>query len=1002
MRPLFLFFIFFIFSFSSYTTSFSFLKKAYKETHDGITIVYLEGDSFQIGYEHGYLLKKEIKDIYKNYLLNTLLKKYASSPLKRFFLWNYFKLKALSYQKYIPKYLKEELKGIAKGCGLSYSTILVMHTFLDTMSILRKFKQCTNFIFMPPFTLENKLYHGRDLGFSPPDDLKNKLVIFFIKPKKGIPFVSISWPGLCGVLSGMNMEGISISETSVGTAEVNKKGVPLMFLLRDVIQNSQNLNEAIKRIISQRRICGYTITLAQKNDEAATIEVTSTRYKLFFPKKNYLISVNHYLSPELFKTMKPVYPHTKLKDSTSYKRLKKFEEFIKRKEKISYKELLALLRKKPFYSSRLLQSILFIPQDKEFFIFSEKKKSWIKFSLKDFFKGYRRKKEISLSSLKSKEIIAPHLVKEIETQYYKRQIYTYLPPYKNRLPDKSIWIYLYLPKNTKLPPLLFFLPHSQGVSRYIEENLARFLTENGFAFLTLETGFQRYYHQYREFKQNLSGIDLALLYSDLIKELLRESQNILFWIEKKRIIDKERVCIGGLSLGSIVASLLMELTDIKYGLFILGGADLKYMFSNSKVFKNITKQLKEKEKEKLWEEIKIFDPLNYAYRLKNRKILMINALFDRYIPRKCTEKLWLACGCPKIYWLLSGHLTSFFSLGFVENKILLFLKENLKKEKLPSIKKLQIKTSTEEKAHLHYEGKKIKVIAGGKYSSYEKKLKLGVEIKEIFNTPLSLGIAFKGRWEKDPRYDLKGKLMQDIYLKFWATRLTTVKLGLSFYKYAIYDLINSAPLSLKLYYGRPKTNFLNIEVVRSTLDDKIYPTKGTYFKSNFDIAASFLDSDSNFFRTTFDWRHYYNLGKKKVFVVRTKWGYLTEFAESSDVPFFEKFFLGGSSTIRGYKGRRIGPLDSDLYPLGGKFFGVLNLEFRFPLYKKWYSALFWDTGFLVDKPYQFSISKLKYGSGIGLRYKTKWGFIRVDFAGKIGPDKDTSRTRIHVSFGLPF
>lgn len=1001
MRILFLFFIFFILNFSSYTTSFSFLKKAYKKIQNGFTIVYLEGDSFQIGYEHGYLLKKEIKDIYKNYLLNTLLKKYAAFPLKRFFLWNYFKLKALSYQKYIPEYLKEELKGIAKGSGLSYSTILVMHTFLDTMRLLRKSKQCTNFVIMPPLTLENKLYHGRDLGFSPPDDLKNKLVIFFIKPKKGIPFVSISWPGICGVLSGMNMEGVSISETSVGTAEVSKKGVPLMFLLRDVIQNSQNLNEAIKRIISQKRICGYTITLAQKNDEAATIEVTSTRFQLFFPKKNYLISVNHYLSPELFKTMKPVYPHTKLKDTTSYKRLKKFEEFIKRKEKISYKELLSLLRKKPFYSSHLLQSILFIPQDKEFFIFSEKEKNWIKFSLKDFFKNYKRKKEISLS-LKSKETISPHLVKETETQYYKKQIYTYLPSYKNRLPDESIWIYLYLPKNINLPPLLFFLPHSQGVSKYIEENLAKFLAENGFAFLTLETGFQKYHRQYREFRRNLSATDLLFLYTDLIEELLKESQNVLFWIEKKGIIDKKRICIGGLSLGSIVASLLMELTDIKYGLFILGGADLKYMFSNSKVFKNITKQLKEKEKEKLWEKIRIFDPLNYAYRLKDRKILMINALFDRYIPRKCTEKLWLASGCPKIYWLLSGHLTSFFSLGFVENKILLFLKENLKKEKLPSAKKLQIKTSTEEKAHLHYEGKKIKIIAGGKYSSYEKKLKLGVEIKEIFNTPLSLGIAFKGSWEKDSRYDLKGKLMQDIYLKFWATRLTTVKLGLSFYKYAIYDLTTSAPLSLKLYYGRPKTNFLNIEVVRSTLDDKIYPTGGTYFKSNFDIAASFLDSDSNFFRTTFDWRHYYNLGKKKVFVVRTKWGYLTEFAESSDVPFFEKFFLGGSSTIRGYKGRRIGPLDSDLYPLGGKFFGVLNLEFRFPLYKKWYSALFWDTGFLVDKPYQFSISKLKYGSGIGLRYKTRWGFIRVDFAGKIGPDKDTSRTRIHVSFGLPF
>ena len=52
------------------------------------------------------------------------------------------------------------------------------------------------------------------------------------------------------------------------------------------------------------------------------------------------------------------------------------------------------------------------------------------------------------------------------------------------------------------------------------------------------------------------------------------------------------------------------------------------------------------------------DPVTYADRLKDRKVLMLNASNDEIIPRQCTESLWKAAGKPKIVWYDSGHVTA--------------------------------------------------------------------------------------------------------------------------------------------------------------------------------------------------------------------------------------------------------------------------------------------------------------------------------------------------------
>ena len=104
-----------------------------------------------------------------------------------------------------------------------------------------------------------------------------------------------------------------------------------------------------------------------------------------------------------------------------------------------------------------------------------------------------------------------------------------------------------------------------------------------------------------------------------MKEYVSESQNIVSWVMEHESIDKNKICIGGISFGSIVSELILELRDdIQCGVFLLGGADLETLFLKSKIFKNITVEMMKNNEisKEIFDTIKFLDPITYAYKLK--------------------------------------------------------------------------------------------------------------------------------------------------------------------------------------------------------------------------------------------------------------------------------------------------------------------------------------------------------------------------------------------------
>jgi outer membrane protein insertion porin family len=138
--------------------------------------------------------------------------------------------------------------------------------------------------------------------------------------------------------------------------------------------------------------------------------------------------------------------------------------------------------------------------------------------------------------------------------------------------------------------------------------------------------------------------------------------------------------------------------------------------------------------------------------------------------------------------------------------------------------------------------------------------------------------------------------------------------------------------------------------------------------------------------------------------------------DPSDVmPIFERYFLGGANTVRGYEERELGPRDNLDAPVGGEAFGVVNLEVRKRLYKKIYGVTFLDGGQLWQRPAASAwpyvraeqFNDLAYGTGLGLRFHTPVGAVRLEAGYKLNPSGDNpgsfwQRTTIHFSLGEVF
>lgn len=223
------------------------------------------------------------------------------------------------------------------------------------------------------------------------------------------------------------------------------------------------------------------------------------------------------------------------------------------------------------------------------------------------------------------------------------------------------------------------------------------------------------------------------------------------------------------------------------------------------------------------------------------------------------------------------------------------------------------------------------------------------------------------------------------------------------YEYSFVDTHDVAP---GVVLSREDTGTLGIgsispSIFYDTRDDPFDPTTGSLHGIVLKTALAALLSESEFIKGTFQSSWYFPLPKKIVFAFSLRGGMAYSYDDIKELPLVERFFLGGRTTVRGYNNDTLGPKGVDDTPTGGNIFVLTNGEFRIPIGKGFGLVTFVDAGNVWQLAEDIDAS-LKYTAGVGIRYRTPVGPIRVDYGHKMNKEEGESSGEVHFSFGHAF
>jgi outer membrane protein insertion porin family len=186
-----------------------------------------------------------------------------------------------------------------------------------------------------------------------------------------------------------------------------------------------------------------------------------------------------------------------------------------------------------------------------------------------------------------------------------------------------------------------------------------------------------------------------------------------------------------------------------------------------------------------------------------------------------------------------------------------------------------------------------------------------------------------------------------------------------------------------------------------TRDNPFNPTSGSQHGVVVKYASDIFLSETDFIKGTVQSAWFFQIMKRVVFAFSLRGGAAYGFDESEEIPLIERFFLGGRSTVRGYKHEALGPKGENDDPTGGNVFALTNLELRFNMGKGFGLVTFVDGG-EVWQTFDEVDGDLKYTTGAGLRYNTPVGPVRLDYGYKLNREPDESIGEFHFSFGHAF
>ncbi|TRO66425.1 C45 family peptidase [Christiangramia sabulilitoris] len=331
-------------------TYYSLGKNQLFQNEQGIWELYLEGNALERGVANGSLTRELIH--HQEVAFMNKLQEMVPSKSYRGFLKSVVSWFNRKMYLYVPEEYKQEIFGVSRY-GLKkyddfapgYVRMLYFHGAHDIGHALQDLMLvgCTSFAAWNSRTSDGELLLGRNFDFYAGDEFGEQKIVAFINPEKGHKFMMYTWGGMIGTVSGMNVQGITV------TINAGKSKMPLMaktpvsLLAREILQYASSTTEAIEIARKREVFVSESIMVGSGNEKKAIlIEVSPDNFGVYeVPNSDELICSNHFQSKPYLEDRRNL---KTIKESHSKYRYDRMQQLLHKNSKLDPEKAVDILR----------------------------------------------------------------------------------------------------------------------------------------------------------------------------------------------------------------------------------------------------------------------------------------------------------------------------------------------------------------------------------------------------------------------------------------------------------------------------------------------------------------------------------------------------------------------------------------------------------------------------------------------------------------------------------
>ncbi|MDH6251323.1 putative choloylglycine hydrolase [Chryseobacterium sp. H1D6B] len=314
--------------------------------------LYIKGNPLQLGYNNGALtqdLMQHQEEIFFSKVEGFVPSKFKQKLLNGFLKWYNRKMYLNVREDY-----QTELYGLSRYSSDKYNFIapkylraMYLHGAHDIGHAMQDLAMvgCTSLAVWNENTEDGDLLIGRNFDFYVGDDFAENKLIEFIEPEQGIPYMSVSWPGMTGVVSGMNKEGITVT-INAGKSKIPLTAkTPISFVTREILQYAKNIDEAVEIAKKRKVFVSESILVGSANDKnAVIIEVSPNNFGVYKVQHSSRILCTNHFQSDAYKNDKR--NQKQILESHSEYRYEKLQELLEKKPKLTPEKMASILRDK--------------------------------------------------------------------------------------------------------------------------------------------------------------------------------------------------------------------------------------------------------------------------------------------------------------------------------------------------------------------------------------------------------------------------------------------------------------------------------------------------------------------------------------------------------------------------------------------------------------------------------------------------------------------------------